>query len=88
MNGKKAIIFFSLSSTATTTSSSTTAAQSTTSSSRSPLGPTTWSADGVQYQVGDMVFYDGVKYECVHAHTSFPGAEPGILTWALWKPRA
>ena len=68
-----------------TTSAKTAAQMTTTTSSRSPSGTTTWSADGVQYLIGDMVLYDGVEYVCVHPHTSFPGAEPGILTWALWK---
>lgn len=57
----------------------------TTTSSRPASGVTTWSADGVVYETDDTVLYDGIEYVCVHPHTSFPGAEPGILTWALWK---
>jgi hypothetical protein len=30
--------------------------------------------------------YDGIKYRCVAPHRSYPGAEPGILTWAWWQP--
>jgi hypothetical protein len=52
---------------------------------RSSFGLTTWSSNGVQYKIGDMVFYDGTRYLCVHAHTSFPGAEPSLITWALWQ---
>lgn len=53
---------------------------------RPPLGLTTWSFDFVDYQIGDEVIYDGVKYRCVAPHRSYPGAEPGILTWAWWQP--
>ncbi|CAF3625173.1 unnamed protein product [Rotaria sp. Silwood1] len=53
---------------------------------RRPLGLTTWSSDLFDYQIGDEVMYDGVKYRCVAPHRSFPGAEPGVLTWALWEP--
>jgi hypothetical protein len=53
--------------------------------SRPSGGSTTWSSNGVQYKVGDEVMYDGVKYRCVHDHTSYPGAEPGIFTWAWWQ---
>ena len=53
---------------------------------RPPLGLTTWSYDFVEYQIGDEVIYDGVKYRCVAPHRSYPGAEPGILTWAWWEP--
>jgi len=48
-------------------------------------GSTTWSSNGVQYKVGNTVLYNGVRFQCVNDHTSFPGAEPGILTWAWWK---
>ena len=53
---------------------------------RPPLGLTTWSFDFVEYQIGDEVIYDGVKYRCVAPHRSYPGAEPGVLTWAWWQP--
>jgi len=37
------------------------------------------------YQIGDEVMYDGIKYRCIAPHRSYQGAEPGILTWAWWK---
>ncbi|CAF4312350.1 unnamed protein product, partial [Rotaria sordida] len=55
-------------------------------SSRPPSGSTTWSSNGVQYKTNDIVLYQGKRFQCVAGHTSFPGAEPGILTWAWWKP--
>jgi hypothetical protein len=58
----------------------------TSSTQRRPLGLTTWSSDFFEYQVGDEVMYDGIKYRCVAAHRSYRGAEPGVLTWAWWKP--
>ncbi|CAF2795580.1 unnamed protein product [Rotaria sp. Silwood2] len=58
----------------------------TTTTTRRPLGLTTWSSDFFEYQIGDEVMYDGMKYRCVAPHRSYPGAEPGILTWAWWKP--
>ncbi|CAF1402410.1 unnamed protein product [Rotaria sordida] len=57
-----------------------------TTTTRRPLGLTTWSSDFFEYQIGDEVMYDGIKYRCVAPHRSFPGAEPGILTWAWWEP--
>ncbi|CAF0939544.1 unnamed protein product [Rotaria sordida] len=54
-------------------------------SSRPPSGSTTWSSNGVQYKTNDIVLYEGKKFQCIADHTSFPGAEPGILTWAWWK---
>ena len=56
-----------------------------TTTTRAPLGLTTWSADLFDYQIGDEVMYDGVKYRCVGPHRSYPSAEPGILTWAWWE---
>lgn len=76
----------SLNSRTSTTSTSrpaVTTARATTS--RPSGGVTTWSASNVQYKVGDVVMYEGAKYLCVHAHTSFPGAEPSPVTWAWWK---
>ena len=53
--------------------------------SRPSNGMTTWSAAGVSYNAGDIVSYKGVRYQCVYNHVSFPGAEPGVLTWAWWQ---
>ncbi|CAF1008607.1 unnamed protein product [Rotaria sp. Silwood1] len=60
--------------------------QPTTTNAPPPSGSTTWSSNGVQYKTGDIVLYQGAKFQCIHDHTSFLGAEPGILTWAWWKP--
>ncbi|CAF0837106.1 unnamed protein product [Adineta steineri] len=57
----------------------------TTSTFRAPLGLTTWSSELFEYQIGDEVMYDDIKYRCVAPHRSFPGAEPGVLTWAWWQ---
>ncbi|CAF4460647.1 unnamed protein product, partial [Rotaria sp. Silwood2] len=69
-----------------TTAQVATTARPATTSSRPSSGSTTWSSNGVQYKTGDIVLYEGAKFQCIHDHTSFPGAEPGILTWAWWKP--
>jgi hypothetical protein len=58
---------------------------SSTSTTRRPLGSTTWSSELYDYQIGDEVIYDGIKYRCRAPHRSYPGAEPGILTWAWWE---
>ena len=58
---------------------------STTVTNRPSLGLTTWSSEFFEYQIGDEVMYDGVKYRCVAPHRSYPGAEPGVFTWAWWE---
>ncbi|PTL84612.1 glycosyl hydrolase family 18 protein [Vitiosangium sp. GDMCC 1.1324] len=42
-----------------------------------------WAANK-QYAVGDVVSYNGVKYQCISAHTSLPGWEPPNVP-TLWK---
>lgn len=37
-----------------------------------------WSGDSVQYAVGDRVYYDGILYKVVQAHTSLPTWTPDI----------
>ena len=37
-----------------------------------------WSGDSVAYSVGDRVYYDGVLYKVVQAHTSLPTWTPDI----------
>jgi hypothetical protein len=44
-----------------------------------------WSSLLVAYQKGDVVIYNGMKYRCVTSHRSYAGAEPSLLTWALWQ---
>ncbi|CAF2122164.1 unnamed protein product [Rotaria magnacalcarata] len=51
----------------------------------SPVRISSWSALLVAYQKGDDVIYSGMKYRCVTSHRSYAGAEPGLLTWALWR---
>ena len=41
-----------------------------------------WEA-GVSYEVGDTVTYDGGSWECLQAHTSQAGWEPGVAA-SLW----
>ncbi|CAF5109194.1 unnamed protein product, partial [Rotaria sp. Silwood1] len=65
---------------------SSTKAPQPTSTSRSNQGSVPeWSPDGVKYVAGDLVMYAGVKYRCILAHTSFPGAYPSPVTWAWWS---
>ncbi|MEV4133391.1 lytic polysaccharide monooxygenase [Dactylosporangium sp. NPDC049742] len=47
-------------------------------------GGAAWAA-GVTYHVGDVVTYDGRKYQCRQAHTAIYSWEP-IYTLALWLP--
>ncbi|UJR14528.1 hypothetical protein I4U23_001524 [Adineta vaga] len=35
--------------------------------------------------LSDEVMYDGIKFRCIAPHRSYPGAEPGLLTWAWWE---
>ena len=71
--------------TRTTRQKTTTARPMPTTSSRPSGGVTTWSAKGVSYKVGTVVLYEGEKFQCVADHVSFPGAHPGLLTWAWWQ---
>lgn len=43
-----------------------------------------WSGDGITYEVGDPVTYQGLHYTCIHAHTSQPAWMPGaaFTEWA------
>ncbi|WP_305787357.1 lytic polysaccharide monooxygenase [Symbioplanes lichenis] len=47
---------------------------------------TDW-APGVAYKTGDIVTYEGKKYECRQGHSSLRSWEPSIYTLALWLPR-
>ena len=80
------LLFISPPTTSRTTSSSRTTTRSTTvtTTTSPPTGGNAWSPNGVQYQIGDVVIYDGVRYKCIYPHTSFLGAQPGPLTWAWW----
>ncbi|MEU8820032.1 lytic polysaccharide monooxygenase [Actinoplanes sp. NPDC048796] len=44
-----------------------------------------WAAD-VSYQTGDVVTYDGARYQCRQSHVSINSWEPSIWTLALWLP--
>jgi len=57
----------------------------TTTTPRSTVRLSLWSALLVPYEKGDEVIYNGMKYRCVTSHQSYSGAEPGLLTWALWQ---
>jgi chitinase len=39
----------------------------------------------VAYTVGQIVTYNGARYQCRQAHTSIPGWEPPNVL-ALWLP--
>jgi chitin-binding protein len=44
-----------------------------------------WAA-GATYRTGDVVTYQGVRYECRQGHTTIRSWEPSIYTLALWLP--
>ncbi|UJR32265.1 hypothetical protein I4U23_019730 [Adineta vaga] len=67
--------------TTTTTRTTTTSITTIRSLARIPV----WSSLLVAYQKGDEVIYNGIKYRCVTSHHSYAGAEPSLLTWALWR---
>lgn len=66
-----------------TTAAPTTKAPTTAAPSRSATG-VQWTA-GTTYHVGDVVTYDGRRYQCRQAHTAIYTWEP-IYTLALWLP--
>jgi beta-glucanase (GH16 family) len=49
-----------------------------------PPGATTWAAY-TAYTVGQIVTYNGVRYQCRQSHTAYPGWEPPNVL-ALWLP--
>jgi predicted carbohydrate-binding protein with CBM5 and CBM33 domain len=75
--------------TATPTTAPTTAAPATTAPATTTAPPaaggTAWAA-GVSYKTGDVVTYNGVRYQCRQSHTSIVSWEPTIYTLALWLP--
>jgi chitin-binding protein len=46
---------------------------------------TGWDA-GVAYRTGDIVTFNGTRYQCRQGHTSLRSWEPAIFTRALWLP--
>ena len=46
-----------------------------------------WSGDGVQYELGVRVRYEGELYRCEQSHTSQPDWTPDAVK-ALWTPVA
>ncbi|WP_306216064.1 lytic polysaccharide monooxygenase [Actinoplanes sp. RD1] len=79
--------------TAPTAAPSSVAPSPSASSSSAPTGSGSGSgsssdwAPGVAYKTGDIVTYEGKKYECRQAHSSLRSWEPSIYTLALWLPR-
>lgn len=66
----------------TSTSTSTTTSTATTTTATTS-GVPNWAA-GTAYKVGDLVMYNGVKYQCINPHTAIVSWEPsGALS--LWK---
>jgi hypothetical protein len=49
-----------------------------------PTGGTTWAAY-TTYSVGQIVTYNGVRYQCRQSHVAYPGWEPPNVL-ALWLP--
>ena len=45
----------------------------------------TWTA-GTSYRTGDVVTFQGRRYECRQGHSSIASWEPSIYTLALWLP--
>jgi hypothetical protein len=58
--------------------------QPTTPPTQPPAGGTTWAAY-TAYTVGQIVTFNGVRYQCRQAHTALPGWEPPNVL-ALWLP--
>jgi chitinase len=56
----------------------------TTAPTTNPPGTTVW-ATYTAYTVGQVVTYNGKRYQCRQSHTSLPGWEPAT-TLALWLP--
>jgi hypothetical protein len=56
----------------------------TTSPTTAPPSGSTWAAY-TAYTIGQIVTYNGVRYQCRQAHTSLPGWEPPNVL-ALWLP--
>jgi chitin-binding protein len=50
-----------------------------------PAAGGTWAA-GTSYKTGDVVTFNGVKYQCRQSHTAINSWEPSIFTLALWLP--
>ncbi|MBU2663388.1 lytic polysaccharide monooxygenase [Actinoplanes bogorensis] len=48
-------------------------------------GGGSWAA-GTAYKTGDVVTFNGAKYQCRQSHTSLNSWEPSIYTLALWLP--
>jgi len=48
-----------------------------------PVQTTEWTV-GVQYNIGDIVTYQGNEYECIQAHTAIVGWYPNVVP-ALWR---
>lgn len=46
--------------------------------------PPAWSPNGVQYNAGDLVTYQGNTYKCLQPHTSQPGWDPADVP-SLWQ---
>ncbi|GID28934.1 lytic polysaccharide monooxygenase [Paractinoplanes brasiliensis] len=44
-----------------------------------------WAA-GTAYKTGDVVTFNGAKYQCRQSHTALSSWEPSIYTLALWLP--
>ena len=50
-----------------------------------PAAGGSWAA-GVTYKTGDVVTFNGAKFQCRQAHTAINSWEPSIYTLALWLP--
>ncbi|RIV39356.1 lytic polysaccharide monooxygenase [Micromonospora radicis] len=50
-----------------------------------PVAGDSWAA-GVSYRTGDVVTYQGKRFQCRQGHTSINSWEPSIFTLALWLP--
>ncbi|WP_431728938.1 lytic polysaccharide monooxygenase [Verrucosispora sp. TAA-831] len=71
-----------------TTAPTTTAPTSAAPTSAAPppaAGGDAWAA-GVSYRTGDVVTFEGKRYECRQGHTAINSWEPSIYTLALWLP--
>ncbi|GAB2581650.1 cellulose-binding protein [Paractinoplanes abujensis] len=57
----------------------------TTAPTAPPAAGGTWAA-GTAYKTGDVVTFNGKKFQCRQSHTALNSWEPSVYTLALWLP--
>ncbi|WP_250031668.1 lytic polysaccharide monooxygenase [Paractinoplanes maris] len=67
------------------TAAPTTAPPAATKPPAAPVAGGTWAA-GATYKAGDVVTFNGKKFQCRQGHTAINSWEPSVYTLALWLP--